>query len=329
MYLCADAGINSAWHNYMRYHTQSVYLLCSLVLLISAVSCNGDLFVDDKTPLETSFTIEGDGGSCVARFQPEGLLGVFINNGYGADVSYYGRDGNQIPQDSPVSEIARINYTTMRRIVDVYIDGDKMTVHSTENASTFPADFVVRLDYGYTTEFIEVEVLPGKPMEITSVSYIMNQLQVNDNAEVRHSTIHYNNGGSLPARIYVKPYQAAQGYCELTTDRDYGVWEYTEGHGELLTFINGSWTAWMPEWPIRLNSKMGYFPVGIDRQTSVPVDIPPHSSADVVCSVRYAAAKVPCHVLFRNPESGRETFILASCVVLEPADYEIEIVPQP
>ena len=313
----------------MKYHTQFLHLLCVFLLSLSFVSCNSDLFVEDKTPLETSFTIEGDGGSCVARFHPEGLQGIYINSVYGSDVSYYDRDGNQILKNSPVSEIARINYTTMRRIMDVYIDGDKMTVHSTENASTFAIDFVVRLDYGYTTEFIEVEVLPGKPMEITSVGYIMDQLQANDNAEVRHSTIHYNNNGSLPARIHVKPYQAAQGYCELTTDRDFGVWEYTEGHGELLTLINGSWTTWMPEWPIRLNSKMGYFPLGIDRQTSVPVDIPPHSSADVVCSVRYAAAKVACHVHFRNPESGRETFILASCVVLEPADYEIEIVTQP
>lgn len=312
---------------YMRYYTQPGYLLCALLLSLSIVACNGDIFVEDIGPLEKEVTVEGDGGSHTIQIRSKGLRQVSIG-GFHNDMgcTYYNKAGEEIPYDSPVADVARINYTNRYQIFDVLLDGDNMTFHSTENALGWQDwHLSIGLDYEYMTEWIDVKILRGKPMEYADIHYDMEQLKSNSVADPRVRTLHYMNAGDFPTRVEIRPYQAAQAYVELIPEESWA----KAIHGEIVpvvpTMIDGRWVLATPGWNTPLDQKWYYKPEAIDRQYSVWVDLEPNSKADVKCSLTCATAEVPFVLTMRNPVSGREDWTLGTCRVVEPVSYEISV----
>ena len=93
-------------------------------ILLTATSCNDDIFTDRTTPTQNEITIDGDGGSHTIKIQTKGLQWIGIDT-YGGNpgITCYDKTGSIIPPESPASETARINLTSPLAIFDIYING--------------------------------------------------------------------------------------------------------------------------------------------------------------------------------------------------------------
>lgn len=293
----------------------------ALLVVILFTGCNSDIFVEHVEPSEASISIVGDGGSCSLRFQPKGLKSIGLSTYY--DGTYYNKAGDVIASDSPVDEIARINYTDNSVIFDVFIDGDKITISSTEQASGISWNGSIILDYGYTVQYIDFEILPGQPVELIEMSYLMDNKMVQDVANVDYKTANYSNNGGSEVNVMVMPYVSQQ--ASVTFEPDDISFRYRHIDVPFPTFVDGEWKVGTKIYGTKLGVKSYYFPEGLDRKHEVSVTIPPYSNVKVSSMVSYSSLRVQFCAVFRNPVSGRENFTFGVCGVLEPVSYDIQI----
>lgn len=307
----------------MKLHT----IKCILCLVLAAIvtACNGDIFVDIKSePSSTDIEIAGDGGQQTVKFDRNGIqrIGLDVHNGYNA--SYYDKDGNEIPYDSKVTEIARINYTNVRNIFDIYIDGNFLTFKSTELADDHFWHNTIQLDYGHTVQRINVSILPGRPMELKSIEFDMAGA-VTDTLLRDSRTTHYTYSNDNPPatwRVYVMPYVNRQCIALISPD---AIWARSDLIDITLpTYAGGQWTAGASH-RLQMNNKFYYRIPRLDSQLKIPVDIRSNVTTNVVCTITYATIKTRGRMVFSNPVSGREHVTTFSCSVAEPLKYEINI----
>lgn len=293
----------------------------ALLVVILFAGCNSDIFVEQVTPSASEVTIDGDGGTCTVRFQPKGLKYISLDT-YHTGI-YYNKAGEEISEYSPASEVARINYTDNSVIFDVIIDDDKLTVTSTEQTYDISWQTGIQLDYGYTAEFIGIEILPGKPAELIQISYLMENMTVQSVAKTDYISANYHNGGASEVNVKVMPYIAQQ--ASATLEPDDISFRYLHLDAPLPTCVDGMWIVGDKNYGFELGTKLYYFPELLDRHLEVPVTIPPYSDVKVTSVVLYSSLRVPFCAVFRNPVSGRERFTFGVCGVLEPVSYDIQI----
>jgi len=311
-------------HILLFFHMR-IKVLLFIILAVSAVACNDDIFVKPTAPSSTDVTIDGDGGECTVTFQPEALQSISIDNfssSYG--ITCYNSNGDVIPVDSPASEIARMNYTTMSIILDIFKAGDKLTFHCTENTvQTNYIQFYIRLNYGFAVELVSLVVLPGRPMELVEISYDMQNMREEGPEMKETHRMRYENNSSSAWIVDVWPYLNANATALLESSDSWAKWIDVEVN--LPTRINGRWELSSEKTAVCTNTGYSYFPAGIDQLFSTSVDIPAKSVTTLTCGVNFYSVYVPYSMLFRNPVTGREAISTGICNVTEPADYEIEL----
>lgn len=288
-------------------------------MALSTAACNNDIFVDDPDSFQDiEATIAGDNGSETFNIQTKGLERITVNY-YGDNkiLTYYNGKGDEIPEKSPASEVAKISCEVRGFAYDIYIQGNRILVHTIENASSQEMVILIRLDYGYTTKFIGLTVEPGRPMEVASVRYD-DGLDITDAFDTKISSLGFNNNSPLPQQMPIKPYLAIQGKAVVTPSERWAGNE--EVSMQLPTCADGTW-KYLPETSIRLSETRYYRPK--DWEITEDVDIPAYTSVDILTIVTFSKAVAHGEIVFRMPVSGKLYPTQFTTEVIEPTSYEI------
>lgn len=299
-------------------------LFVGIFLLIVLSGCNSDIFVDRIDAVGQSIAIEGDGGHYTVKIQTKGLEWIdLVTSGYNDQVTYYTHDGEIAPSDAPFEDIALINYTNDWMIFDIVITDDLLTFTSTEQAYDKPWDVLVYLNYGHTSVDYNITVLPGRQAEVTSVSYAMENMTVQNNADVAVWRTHYYNNSPSELKVMAMPYSGAQVSALLEDPGIYYAFPPTVSI-PLPEFCDGEWLIGDELHTLTLGSTLRYAPEQL-ADVSVPVSVQPYSKVEVACQVSYSSVKVPVFIHLLNPVSGRTRLCLFMCGVLAPVSYELKI----
>jgi len=278
-------------------------------------ACNNDIFVDDPTPSVTEMVIEGDGGESTVTFQPKGLKWIGFDV-IGATIgTYYNSNGDQIPSDSPADQVARIKFENIQISLDIYINGNRLTVKCTEHMSVSDWNTYLRLDYGYTTIFIGLKVLAGMPGDIIAIEY---DRDISITEEIPFQKIFHNKGPAMIS-LEIQPYLTTQANVIVEPEASWA--RYADVEIPLPTYVNGRWELGEKK-KIQLATNNYYYPSSIDRMMKVPVDIPPYS--EMKYHVTFSTIVMHGNMTFRSP-TGREFNAPFKCTATEPISYEVFI----
>ena len=300
-------------------------ILSALTALASILSaCNNDIFVEDTRPSEKEIVLEGDGGIHTLTIQEKGLqkIALDIYGNSNNSITYYDKNGNIIPPETPVSEIARINYTNIYIIFDILLEGNSMTLHCTELTAGNEWDVPIILDYGYCLEYINVKIQTGRPMELLRIDYDMAQSEVSEKIKDDAGTVYINNSEQV-LKVGVRPYMTQQASSVLAPEYSWA--KYINVETIMPVYAGDKWVLSESAIAAMTAETRYYFPESIDRLMTVPLEIPAHSATRVTCSITYSNIKVPFYATFINPVSQREFHTSGTYIASEPVDYKIHI----
>ena len=296
-----------------------IILLFLLPLVVAVGGCNDEVFIDRDLDADRMCTIDGDGGTATFTIATKGLEHVTIDHfidskGY----TYYNCAGEEIPENSPFSELARINWTGRDFILDVFVYGNKIEIKSTENSSGQELDFTVRLTYDYATRFIYVKISPGQLPELKRLEYT-GDFEIEENYQTRIvARERYINNSGLAQHVTLQPYYGLRSSCTVTPAQSWA--RYLEVCMPLPEPSGSGWALGRPM-DVEFNNTMYFTPKSQD--TKVTVEIPPHSDVTLICSVAFTRVMARGVIEFTKPVSGRENSSEFTCVRIEAADYEI------
>lgn len=289
-------------------------------MAVLATACNDDIFVDgDGTQPERTVYIDGDNGEAVINIATKDLKTITVDDiGGQPKVWYYDKNGNEIyiGQNS-LRDLAKISYRSQLAAYDIDVDGGRLTVHTIENASGSRLSADIRLEYGYTTVFVTLNIGIGKSIELTDITYdnCFNELETFQ-SEARHFKFH--NESPLPQKVEIRPYQGYTGHAVVKPSESWA--EYREVNMQLPTYANGV-MEYGEEQQLKLSSAFYYKPK--DWDTKELVEVPANSVVDIGTSVTFSRLATNGIMTFRLPVSGREYKTLFTTTVVEPTSYKI------
>ena len=296
-------------------------IVFSLIISLVISACNSDVFIDGPdSPTEKEFYIEGDGGEISFNISRKGLVRISIDHvsddrGY----TYYNSNGEEIPEKSPVSELARIHYENRWIMYDVEIEGDKLTFKSIENCQDI-LNHTIRLEYDYTTRFILVNTTAGLQTEVLRVEYDKTLGNI-DNSQTRTKTLTVNNSSSNPTTIGIKPYIGIQSAGIVEPEERWA--RYLKLKMPVPTFVEGKWLL-TDDKEITLASSLYYFTP--DWDISTDVEIPANKKADILTTVTMSKLNAHGMIEYVNPISERHFTTSFTCTFVEPIDYDINLI---
>lgn len=299
--------------NYLKY----VPLLLLAVCFVT--SCNNDVFIDGpEMPYETTETVEGDGGEVSFWIQTKSLKSISIDH-YSDDLgfSFFNHKGEQVKEECPASELARIHYENRWNIFDMTVDGDRVTFHNIENCRSDMVSRTIRLQYDYTVKFVHINILPGKPTEIIGTTY-NPEIYVDKAQYVTYRTLRVSNASSQTTQVGVKPYMTVQSSCTVESK---AIWShFIKANIAVPTYTDGRWCMGDERY-LSLSSNEVY--VSANSDVTEIVDVPANSTMSIVTTVIMSKAKSGGTIEFLNPVSGRRFSTEFTCEVMEPIDYTI------
>ena len=286
------------------------------IVVMALASCNGDLFVPNVRPDKTQVLICGDGGRVAVGFHPAGLLGVSLEGLYGKCGDYYDETGEPISSQQCA---ARIVYETQWLMFCLHIDGDKLIFESVENASGGSYTFILRLEYEYVTECVELTVLPGALPRLVDVSYYDSVVVEND---VKASTVDVDNQSGSSMTMEAMPYRSISASVLVSPQET-----WASNRHVIMTLPEYSGGRWRlgEERRVEIGVKYDYPPSSAAQDLVVPVEIPPYTICKVITEVTYSAATASGVLTFENPVSGRLNASLFTCRVMETVDHEVYV----
>lgn len=298
----------------------AITILASLPL----AACNNDIFVEDSSPSANKVVIDGDGGIATVTYKEKDLKHIYIGS---TDIStsyvkYYDKRGEEVDGTWPSDDLSLIHYESMWITFDVAIKDGVLSFYSTENSSETEQEIFVSLDYEYVVETINVTLLPGEPMRMTSLVFVDNRLDVTPISKIESEARTLRNNSPITQHIEFKPYYGKEGVALL--DPENFMANSLEVEVKLPAYKGGKWIieggerCWM-----RLGEKHTYVPENTPKDLTVSVEVPPYTTVRAICGVEYSSATVPFFVHFINPVSGRGYMESGVCTVSEPVGYRI------
>ncbi len=298
------------------YYT-SILLLC--ILAISG--CNDTVFIDDDD-LSSDYTeveIEGDGGEATLTVSTKDLLNISIDYFGRTPYKYYNANGEEIPENSPASELYRIAGHFTMQDFEVVKTGNKLTFRSVENCLLTDDNITIRLEYTYTTKFIHLRILKGKPLQLVNTVYTTTEPEVNDMADMRTSTYRFTNNGPIDQIFEVRPYLT--GHHTLSVIVEEGWAKHISVNIPVLWYIGNEWG--FKDQGLRLGNDYDWTPYNYN--TTVNVSIPANSTAKITAIQCYTSAKAEGVITFRKPVTGTELTTRFVCISKFPYKYDIKV----
>lgn len=294
-------------------------------LLLFTVGCNSDIFIDEPPLGEEVLTgtVEGDGGEVSFKIPFKGLERISIDLMSESEryCTYYTAAGEVIDRKSPASEVNRIVFENDFTKFEIEKEGKMVLVRSVCSTSEYESSWTIRLEYSYGVRFIDIKVLPGKPLKMLEVTY-PEPLKIEERARVVTNRLVVANNGPLPQSIEVRPYLNELASILVEPERA-GLW--VEGEKRTIAvpmFENGSWEI-KEKSGIRPGTRYTY--EGPDRFSKISVDIPAESKVTVITDVVYTQATGRGYMVFYNEVLDRRIVVNFSVTSLYPYKHEIRI----
>lgn len=296
-------------------------ILIIISLLFPLSGCNDDVFVDGLPVEAVTATIEGDGGAAEFTVATKDLLNISIDY-YGGSNSlykYYDVNGKEVESDCPASDLSAIIYENILTHFEVVKEGNRLKIISYENALGNDVYVSIRLTYTYTTEFIEINITQGRPLELVSVVYD-DYIEVKDNAFTLVDKSVFYNKGSFEQQIEVWPMLQAQRYAngiitaECSWARGFTV------DMPVLKYSDDGWKL-LPVGSVPTHGTYGLVIPDLLDRVSVTVEARANVSIRSVVTVTEALAYGVMH--FRMPVSGRQYSTRFACDAKFPKSYEV------
>ena len=285
----------------------------TIIASLPLAACNNDIFVEDSAPSANEVVIDGDGGIATVTYKEKDLKHIYIGS---TDIStsyvkYYDKRGEEVDGTWPSDDLSLIHYESMWITFDVAIKDGVLSFYSTENSSETEQEIFVSLDYGYVMETINVTLLPGEPMRMTSLVFVDNRLDVTPISKIESEAQTMRNNSPVTQHIEFKPFHNKEGVALLDPENFMANNLKVE---VVLPAYNGN--KWIIEGGERCWMRLG-------EDLTVSVEVPPYTTVRAVCGVEYSSATVPFFVHFINPVSGRGYMESGVCTVSEPVGYRI------
>lgn len=306
----------------MRLITKCV--IWAWICVIALSGCNNDVFLDNHDmPEYESVAIDGDGGEMVFTASLDDLeyFGFDIMSFEEHCYKHYNFAGEEIDRGSAPQEVSRIVYETDFSKMELVRNGSTFTVRSICNASRWNSYKTLRFEYSYGVRFKEIEILPGRPLEIVDVAY-PDGVRVMERARVSTCGVMFHNGSSLSQSVELRPYLNELASVLVVSD-DPSSWINGERFRMPVPVYVGDGWRMVETDGIVPGTRLSY--EGPDRMTVANVDVPPLSHVKIITDVIYAGAEGEGYIVFRNETLDREileNFIVTS---LYPIGYEIRV----
>lgn len=277
-----------------------IYYWLFALIAFAFSGCNSDIFLDEPDMSEyQEITIDGDGGEASFTVSTKNLdhFGFDLMSSNQQYCHYYDDHGEIIDSKSPASEIRRIVFETRFTKIELLRDGSDFTVKSICNTSEYDTKWTIRLEYSYGVRFVEVKVLPGRPIQLVEVVY-NDDMITNDRAKVSNFRYGFHNDGPLPQTFTVRPYLNELASILVEPLDYYGAWTLGDSFTmPVPVYVNGEWSFQTKE-GIRPGNNYTY--EGPNRFTTVDVEVSPYSHVNVFTDVVYTGARVTCQMVFLN-----------------------------
>lgn len=294
----------------------------ALPVLLLVAGCNDDVFLDEPNmPDILNDTIEGDGGEATFTIPTKGLAHIsFDMVGVSEQYcKYYNAAGEQIDYKSPVSEVSRIVYENDFLKFELRRQGKTLTVKSFCSMFDMEACWSIRLDYSYGVRFIDIAVLPGKPVKLLEVVYHPDGLKIEDRAKVKTKKFGFNNDAPLPQLFEVRPY-LGEAYSIIVEPDDKNSWAGGEHiNMEVPVYEDGSWR--MKETSLKVGTSLTHSKK--EYLMAVNVDVPAYSNINIFTDVIYSQAKASGYMTFLNEILNRRLTVYFTVTSQYPTAYEI------
>ena len=297
----------------------------STLSCLTITACNNDIFVEDTSPSVNEVKLDGDGGTAIITYKPNGIKGIYIGStdNYNTYTYYYDKNGDILGDGSfSFDNIGSITYQSMWSWIDIDINGDKLTIRSIENSSADEQEIYISLDYGHISESISLIVFPGEPIKMTFLVFVDNNINITPISKIESHAQTFRNNSPTHQQIEFRPYAGREGVALLDPENFWA--NNLEVETSLPTYLNGKWTLDDNEiHRMILGQRLCYVPKGMDQDITVKVEVPPYTTVKAVCGVEYSSITLPFFVNFINPVSGREFTEIGVCTVSEPVEYRI------
>lgn len=286
--------------------------------------CNNSIFLDEPNmPEETYATIEGDGGEVTFKIPLNGLehFGFDLFSESEKYCKYFNLDGDVIDKKSPASEVSRILFETDFTKIEIVKDGSGLKVISTCQTSQYEGHWSIRLEYSYGVRFIDIEVLPGKPLKRLGIDY-PDGITVCEKQTITTDRFGYNNNGPVPQTYEIRPYLNEFFSILVEPDRN-GSWIKNDPITmEVPYYENGIWQFKQIE-GIRPGDT--YKIARPDRKLKVDVEIPANFNVDIFTDIIYTRAEANGVMTFFNEILDRRINVFFKVTSRYPENYEIRI----
>gem|GEM_PF-4516714 len=298
------------------------YFLCVLFASVMITACNDDIFVGETAPDVREVQLDGDGGECTVGFRSDGLKR--ISTDYGQEfVTCFNRAGEEIPADSPFAEVHRIVISPSYMLLEILIDGDRMTFHCKECNLGRPVNVKVFLDYGFKTEEIKIHISEGSPREFVSLTYDMSRMEVTPYDRTEHGLMTYKNGLDHEWVFTYHPSNTFQ--CKLQMEPADAWARDMELDTEVPSQRDGVWGLYGVRRKVKMGVSTLYVADDLRDESATEVRVPVGGQAVVKCDAEYSMMTVPFVMVYRSPVSGREFSTEGICRIRRPESFKVTV----
>lgn len=296
------------------------------VVILLTSGCNGDIFVEPAPDIEDFVALTGDGSSATIKIRRKGLVKISLSNNATSDTyfSYYGADGNWIPDCSPMSQIAKVKYYGHKIAVECRFNGDDMEIVALDNAYDKDRLVWINLDYGHTVKNVDVQIAPGKPLEIVDF-YCFAEDAVAGSYTQKGIREFIHNNSDRPLRMAVYPYKDAKSRLRLTSDNE-SYWSFgCAGQIPVPVYMDGEWSSFSFDGvEAEIDAVTFFTSSAVDQGEQAWVEVPPFTSYKVEMNVEYATLESGYEATVKMPNADIIWTVQGKMKLAQPVGYTME-----
>ena len=293
------------------------------ISLLPLMSCNSGIFLSEPPMSDEalSATIAGDGGETEFHIPEKGLEYISLNQVSSLDVfcTYLNAEGDTIDSSAPASEVEKIEFESDFYKFEIEKKDGDLFVRSICNTSTYETVRTIMLQYSYGFRFIDVKILPGKPLKLTDTFYY-HDLVVKEQTNTQR--YRFYNGGYSSQTIEFSPYLNERAGLFVDPERS-SLWVCANFYTiNVPVYENGEWI--LKEMP---NVRPGYnYELEVpDQETKVSVEISAKSVTTVALDIIYSQAFCRGCMVFLNEVLDREIPVMFEITSVCPIKHEIRV----
>lgn len=305
-------------------HLILLRVLPILLIAMALAGCNNQVFVDVPEISDgATIEIEGDGGVAVFEISTKHLMNITLG-AYSVNapfVHYYNSAGEEIPSDSPASEISRIMLDNDLVSIAVERKGAVFTVRSICNVQDEAFECKLRFQYDYGPREYSLEVLPGSPLIFAETIY-EEEMKITDRADCKTRKETFRNDSPAAQTFIVYPYLNRRPSVIVIPDAGPSWANDVTVSMQVPVYMGDQWEIQHID-GIRIGYP-NYYP-GPDQMSEWGIPVPSYTTTIVTSDVWFTRAVAKGEMHFLNGILDRMIIVPFTAISLYPNELEITL----